>query len=76
VLPGAPHHGRQQQQQGLTAVSTDTIWRWFCSLSEAELHDPGEPILEMRLHAGSSHGFEPVLIEDTNEAGLPELLLP
>jgi len=57
-------------------VTTETIWRWYCSLSEAELHDHGEPILEMRLHADSSHGFEPVLIEEASEAGLPELQLP
>jgi hypothetical protein len=59
----------------LTAVTTDTIWRWFCSLSEAELHDSGEPILEMRLQPGPAKGFEPVLTDDWDEDETPEITL-
>jgi len=57
-------------------MNSETIWRWFCSLTEAELTGSGEPILEMKLHADSRHDFEPVLVEDVGDGALPELSLP
>ena len=56
-------------------MTSETIWRWFCSLSEAELVDSGEPILEMKLHADSAHGFEPVLTDAWDEDETPEITL-
>jgi len=57
-------------------MNSETIWRWFCSLSEAELTGSGEPILEMKLHADPRHGFEPVLVDELIDGALPELSLP
>ena len=57
-------------------MSGDTIWRWFCTTGEAEKLDPAEHILEMRRRSGSSRAFEPVLIEDDSDAGLPDPALP
>ncbi len=57
-------------------MTNDTIWRWFCSLSSAELADHGEPILEMRCHADARRSDEPILLEEGGDSGLPELNLP
>ena len=57
-------------------MSGDTIWRWFCSLSEADLAEPNEPILELRRRNDATQGFEPVLLEDPSDGALPELSLP
>ena len=57
-------------------MSGDIIWRWFCALSEAELTEPSEPILELRLHADVAQGFEPLLVDDLADGALPELRLP
>jgi hypothetical protein len=60
---------------GHRAVTSETIRRWLGSLSDAELSDPGEPILELRLHADSAHGFEPILTDDWDEDETPEITL-
>lgn len=57
-------------------MSGDTIWRWFCALSEAELAESSEPILELRRHVDRAQGFEPLLVDDLAEGALPELRLP
>ena len=56
-------------------MTADTIWRWFCSLSEAELVDSAEPILELKLHADPAYGFEPLLIDDDSDESWPQLTL-
>ena len=57
-------------------MSGDLVWRWFLSLSDAELADAGEPILEMTCRADAPLGFEPLPVDDLVDGALPELSLP